>query len=383
MEMKQLRQSWGSIIRSPRVIEALCHVIKRARELNSEEYFPVRLREIGISGSSLRTDNVRDVDVVAVYVYRANILPEWRLFKRLLSLGSRDLWYLLDELEGRRSVETLIRYRREELIRLGLKPKWIESWLRWVRVSDIKWGIDRGLPIVYFDENILISRYLKQGWRRPRLEIHTAYYDEEKDELIYQYGEVPFVTIWRAGVGIVKPSLATVRRFLEDEAQKLREQAEAIIEGRRDDLTESYREALWAYENVEAHNPDIRRIVEVIKELMKILIDELRILLEETPGADSLPSYNTRLRTKMKEVHLAGSILLYIMRNEPKILMTINASKAERDPFDTMLKLVCRSSIRREGFHKKDIKLLFERARELMRKNATKLPLSKSRPIMI
>jgi len=36
MEMRQLRQSWESIIRSPRVIEALCHIIKRASSVGGD-----------------------------------------------------------------------------------------------------------------------------------------------------------------------------------------------------------------------------------------------------------------------------------------------------------------------------------------------------------
>jgi len=367
MEMTQFQRSWESVICSPKAIEALYHVIRRACEFNSEGCFPIRIREVGISGSSLRTDKVRDIDVIVVYVHKTDILPEWSSFMHLLNLRSRDLWLLFYEIEGKRSIKALIKHKRKELIRLGFKPKWIESWLRWVRVNDIKWGMDRGLLVVYFNEDILVTRYLKQGWKRPRLEIHTAYYDEEKGKLIYRYGEVPFITVWRADVGIVKPSPAAIHKFLEDEAQTLRRQAEAIVKGQQDSLTNSYREALWAYENVKARDPSMRKIVRAIKELMKILMDELRTLLEETPEAASLSDYNTRLHTKMKEVSLAGSILLYIMRNEPKILMTIRDNKAGCDPLDVVCKLVCRSSIRRGGFHRRDIMLLFGRIREFMK----------------
>ena len=123
--MEGLQQYWGDVIRSPEAIKALHHVIKRAIELNNEDFFPVKVEEIGISGSSLRMRQVRDVDLVVVYSYRDDVLAEWNLFRERLIDRSRELWRLLEKLRGgRRSMKRLIEQKREELLRLGFKPEW-------------------------------------------------------------------------------------------------------------------------------------------------------------------------------------------------------------------------------------------------------------------
>ena len=118
------------MIRSREALRTISHVLRRIYALNCVGYFPVRIEEMGVAGSSLRAKHVRDVDVIVIYTFRDEILPEWREFMSLLFEERYLLWHLLSQLKGRKSIDGLIKCKRKELINLGFKPRWVESWLK-------------------------------------------------------------------------------------------------------------------------------------------------------------------------------------------------------------------------------------------------------------
>ena len=75
-----------------------------------------------------------------------------------------ELWSLIIEssyFTSRVTMDFVIENFYNEIVRLGFKKWWIEEWLRWTRVSDFRWSVDRSLPIVYFGLRELIERYTK------------------------------------------------------------------------------------------------------------------------------------------------------------------------------------------------------------------------------
>lgn len=116
-------------------------------------------------------------------------------------------------LTGRVSIDRIIEKYYDEIIGLGFKDWWINYWLKWTRISDFGWGIDRGVPIVYFTLRELVERYIKHKWEE-RLGIHIKMVNEDERKAIdFIPTKIPYVTVWRKDQGIVKPSAQELEKF--------------------------------------------------------------------------------------------------------------------------------------------------------------------------
>ncbi len=161
------------VIKSRVAIRAIQHVIDRAKQFN-EDYFPVKIKSIGIGGSSLRVAKPRDIDIFVEAQAIDDIWYEFEEFRRRLNNNFRlfvNAMYKIQEKKGRATINDLIDAIRDNLIKSGFKDVWIEKWLPWLRITDIRYGINVGIPLISFEIYDLIKRYLKSGWHGRRLEI--------------------------------------------------------------------------------------------------------------------------------------------------------------------------------------------------------------------
>jgi len=142
----------SDVIKSRIVIDALNHVVDRTEVLNSSRY-PVKIIAIGIGGSALRKEKIGDVDITVHISEKPELVDEWKNFKENLLKRFFDIWSLIEETrEIRRTritIHDIVELYYDYLIQLGFKELWIE-WLKWTRISDFKWGINRGLPFPLF-----------------------------------------------------------------------------------------------------------------------------------------------------------------------------------------------------------------------------------------
>lgn len=170
VEMKDVDKELNkleSVIKAKKAVKAIRHVINRVEQFNNQ-YFPLEIKLIGIGGSSIRVEEPKDIDI---FVEAHGIQEIWKeFFEFKQKLGSNinyfaEILFEIGEIKERVTIDDLIEVAKDDLLRLGFKKIWIENWLPWVRISDIRWGLDRGLPIVSFDEENLLSRFIKTGWR--------------------------------------------------------------------------------------------------------------------------------------------------------------------------------------------------------------------------
>ena len=227
--VKRLR-SMFPFIENDAALKALAHVIFRAKQVNSE-FYPITIDQIGIAGSVLRSKRIGDIDIVAVGSNRPECMDEWNQFKELLRENFVPLWELLSIIRNKSSkrkatIKDMISLHKKELIELGFKETWIEYWFSYLRVVDFRWGIDRGLPLVYFDENKLITRCLKSGYAGKRIEIHVKIQGKSSFE------DVPYVIVWQKDTGLVNVSTNQLLKYFEKEYEKLIDIAVNLIEGK-------------------------------------------------------------------------------------------------------------------------------------------------------
>lgn len=154
---------------SDNTINALAHVIKRTKEFN-DDYFPYKVDKLMIFGSSIRTEEPKDLDLIVVLNEKdTKILNEWENFRNIMLNSNRLFMNLVRKINesGRRAnISLIINLYRDELIKLGLKERWIDRWLPWYRVSDIRFYSSLGLPYVFVDITTIVRRYLTHKWRK-------------------------------------------------------------------------------------------------------------------------------------------------------------------------------------------------------------------------
>jgi len=206
------------VVKSNIAIEALYHVVKRA-ELFNEMYFPVEITKIGIGGSSLRDEKPRDIDISVEARIKKEIYLEWEEFKEILDRNTFRLYELsleLTNIYGRSDILTLIEHFYHELVYLGFKKHWIANWLPWVRISDIKYGYDRGVLDTYFNLEELISRFLKAHWHKKRIEIHFQVQGKEK---LHKFDSI---TVWDNNSGFLDIDEKELEKYFHLEFKKLK-----------------------------------------------------------------------------------------------------------------------------------------------------------------
>jgi hypothetical protein len=301
------------IIKSRAALKAVHHAIIRVERFNAQ-YFPFEIKSVGIGGSSIRHENPRDIDLFAEAYGIRKILSEWRKFKRRLNSSAYKIGNLasrLSEIERRATINRMIETAREELLELGFEKSWIENWFPLVRISDIRWGLDQGIPVAYFSENELISRFMKEGWKGKRLEIHVSvsYPEGEKSAL---EEKLPFIKIWQAGKGIVIPDEKDIVDFLENERNELLELSKKVIE-----TVESEKEQSW--KGPEVYHSTIRIIKKKEKEepfrnlriefrkIALLELDEIKELIEINSKVELIET-NTKIRGHLKRFALIGQL---------------------------------------------------------------------------
>lgn len=218
------------IVKSDIALAAIFHTIHRVKQFNNG-YFPFRIKSLRIGGSSLRIEKPKDIDLFVEAHAISNLWQEWRRFDETLNSKMYEIYNLaheLCEIGEKATIGKVIEKAKDRLVKLGFEAPWIENWLPWVRISDIKWGLDRSGIIAYFSEDELISRFIKDGWKGKRLEIHVLSYDLEGQRRD-AHGDVPSVMIWEAEKGIVIPETADRDRHLLDERAKLLELSNNLI----------------------------------------------------------------------------------------------------------------------------------------------------------
>jgi len=111
-----------SLIKSKVSIDAIQHVIGRALRFN-EGYFPVKIKLIGIGGSSIRDPRPRDIDIIVEIEKIKERWKEWQDFIKILYENNWRLYNMAIELnkEGERaSIDKIIERNKKKLLGLGL-----------------------------------------------------------------------------------------------------------------------------------------------------------------------------------------------------------------------------------------------------------------------
>jgi len=309
------------VIHSRRARKAIYHVIKRACELNNG-YFPVYITKIGLSGSALRIDKPKDVDIVVYIDLRESILNEWYSFKEKLRETFEYVWNMICDLSlkgERATIEKILERGYNNLLQLGFKNEWLKNWMIWVKITDYRWMLDRGLWMIgpRFDMGDLTRRYLKYNWKRPRLEIHFNPLDER---IKVAPDRIPNVVIWDHYEGIVIPTEESLIRFYTEEYEELMNVTRKLI-NLESGLSYLYDVAIYYVKYEPKVVYDVLK--NVIKKLRKFLIEnimDLKYLSRKSVNVYELKQYNTLMRKKLKTICLIGQIIEKIRNNEWKIM---------------------------------------------------------------
>ena len=319
--VKRLRSTFP-YIESDAALKALAHVIFRAEQVNSE-FYPITIDQIGIAGSVLRSKKIGDIDIVAVGSNRPEYMDEWNQFKELLRENFVPLWELLSIIrdkssKGKATIKDMISLYRKDLIDLGFKETWIEYWFSYLRVTDFWYGINIGLPVVYFGENKLITRYLKSGYAGKRIEIHV------KIQGISSFEDVPYIVMWQKDKGLTKVSTNELMEYFEKEYEKLINVTVNLKKGQMRKLPFVYHSVIYALRKsdeeprfgyLEYAASDLHRmiIITMYKETVKLLQEKFEGLKEyiNVKPADikEFIDFNSRLRRQLQELSTLAHII--------------------------------------------------------------------------
>jgi len=147
------------------VFKAIDHVLSRVKSFNSSKY-PLTIEYIGLGGSALSSKEIDDIDIVLGCSTRGEYANDWKEFKKLLFEKFNELWSFIVDVSlftRRATIDDVIEEYFNEIKDLGFKEWWINEWFKWLRITDFKWSVDRGIPIVYFSLKELVERYMKYG----------------------------------------------------------------------------------------------------------------------------------------------------------------------------------------------------------------------------
>lgn len=324
----------SQVIKSKVAIKAIKHVIDRVERFN-KDYFPVKVKSIGIGGSSLRVARPKDIDISVKVQAVKEIWYEFKEFKEHLDNNFKlfvDAMHEIRKEKGRTTINDLIDATRDNLIKSGFKEIWIEKWLPWLRVEDIRYGINIGIPFVYFDIYKLIMRYLKSGWQSRRLEISQVIIVDPEGNVNSLPVSVSFLTIWTADKGMIIPSKEEIIKLFKKEYDRLIEKFERTEEHWRN------REINNRFKNTKQWLKDLA-MFEVTK-----IRDEIK---DQGISSDTI----TKLSQGLKRLRLIDLIYDTIESIEIFDLLEIFRNKNPHK----FLSEVLHRKLKREGYWKKDV----------------------------
>lgn len=347
----------NGVIKSTKAKKALIYVVKRAKEFN-KSYEPVRITDIGLSGSSLRTPNPRDIDIVVRIIHRKDMYIKWEVFQSRLVEAYPIIWNCIEGLrkKGKRvKIARVYNKLRNELLEMGFQQEWLDDWLVWLNVPDYEWGVKRSFIPPYIDFNLLVSKYLRHGWVRPRLEFEVVIMDY-KDPAFARPDDVPeetipYVILWNRRFGFVRPPHKSVQNFLMDETNELLKIMESILKFRDDKVPYIYKPAISFLKNKPvARWQGLNTTVEKLTNVLQEKTSEMRRLYAELDIYEGM-TFNTMLTSKLKQIALVGLILKRILANESKIQLAIEKGENLRKAISESIK----SYLIKSGYQKKDI----------------------------
>jgi hypothetical protein len=339
----------NTIIRSPIALKAVRHAVEKVEEFNRQP-FPYNIIRLGIGGSSLRSENPKDVDLVVEAHGIGSRIGEWEEFRKGLSLKLIHLNNLLMYYrpEGRRTMEGYIKELGGELEDLGFKDTWIENWFPWVRISEITW---KGMPPSPFDEKLLITRFIKDGWKGKRLEIHARCFGPDGKEW-GTHDDVPDITVWRNDEGLVNPEDKEVELFLQREQKELWELAIAIIraikgEDHTRDFPMLYHSTIMTFFRDDPDLDDYPRTREIMKKLAAAEIKELSKIADNI--GDPMTA-NTKIRGHLKRFAFLGQAYVKMVNIQDYEWKEMQIGDFKKELSKTLTK-----RLRPNGYLKKDI----------------------------
>jgi len=311
-KVKDLEEIYGLL--HPRAVKALMHLVKRA-ELFNDGYYPVIIDKIKVMGSSLRYEVIGDVDFVVECIAKEELWNEFIEFKEHLNSNLYEIWELLDELRLdlniKVTINDLIENFSDELLMMGFKDEWLKYWLCWMRIEDLKFGIDRGLPVVFFDVNKLVERFLKSNWHDIRLQIIPLTLTPSGEIRGFKV-EGPALSFWTRSKGLRTPNVRELEEYLSEEFKVLRKKAleiKSAIEDERCSGPFGYGYAIALVRNLDyflsSNLPEIVR--KIIVALRSYVLSELNNSLKLSPKGN-LKVINTKLREHLKNIYISGLI---------------------------------------------------------------------------
>ncbi len=356
MSLQEKIQQLKPVIKSSEVLRGLGYVINRVEEFNKKD-FPFKITEIGIGGSSIRVVNPRDIDILIKAYGVKSKWKEWNEFKKILYSNWYNLGKLISDLsksEKRVTIDKLIKRYENKLLSLGFKEQWIKKWLPYVRISDIRWSLDRIFPLVNFSEDKLISRFLKEGWKGKRLEIHISLFDPGGKSIGIK-DDVPFLIIWKIKKNVVVPTVQKINNFLKEENKKLVALSKKIIETVESekeiisDIPEVYHLTLWILKNND--HSKLENFRNVIIELITEKINEIRDLIKKEYSTET----NTNLRKCLKDFVLIGYVYTQIVNfDKIKLYKTLKSKN-----FHEIIEIISKR-LRVYHYSKNDVKRIFK-----------------------
>lgn len=344
------------VVKSGIALKAIHHAISRVKQFNNQNnHFPVEIRSVGIGGSSIRSEDPNDIDLFVEAHAIKNIWPEWCKFRGMLNSNAYGLNKIALDLrkrEGKLTISRMIEADKDELLALGFEELWIKNWFKWLRSSDIRGGD----PLVYFSEYQLIPRFIKNGWRGKRLEVHISSFDLRGKRITRD--EWQRVIIWKKKKRTEKieiPNEKDVHEHLQNEYKKLLDISKKIIKTVKSEkargipvghrcakdavflgIPTGYSRAILIAGEREGGEPfknpqaEFERLVRI--EFRKLALSELDAIekLIET-GPKKLIETNTKLNGHLKRFTLIGpvskrieNIDYYDLLNADDVYMTLS-----------------------------------------------------------
>ncbi len=316
LAFSELERLLGNVIRCRDALRALDHVIHKAKLFNSGR-FPLTVEYIGIGGSSLDSDEVADIDIVLCCSGRPEYFDDWLAFKRLLHEKFGIIWGIIVNLMDyvpKVTINHVIDYYRKNLADIGFKDWWINEWFTWLRISDFRYGIERGVPLVRFSLRELVERFFKHKWIGKRLEMHLKIIDGAGKKIRdFMETDIPYVIVWRRNAGLVVPSNRELLDFFRREYYELTDIATKILQNRFHELPPVY----WDIEHaLKAKSPSpiflnefmkicletIGKIMDRAKEMIKERISKLTTMPSPREDVNSLMESCRNLRNTIKEI---------------------------------------------------------------------------------